>query len=75
MKKSSAIVFSPTVELRAITKKFTRHYKNRKVSLEAEKITNTIPPPPSKEVIEQLNRIAQEYPFCVYYKQKVNDPL
>jgi len=74
MKKSSAIVFSPTVELRAITKKFTRHYKNRKVSLEAEKIASSVPPP-SKEVIEQLNRIAQEYPFCVYYKQKVNDPL
>jgi hypothetical protein len=74
MKKSSAIAFSPTMELPAITKKFPRHSNRRKVNLQAEKVDSTVPPP-SEEVIEQLNRIGQEYPFCVYYKQKGNDPL
>jgi len=74
MKKSSATVFSPTMELPAITKKLTRRIIRRKVSQKAEALLNTVPPP-SEETIKQLNRIAQEYPFCVYYKQKVNDPL
>ena len=30
---------------------------------------------PSEEMISYLNRIGQEYPFCVYYKEKTNDPL
>jgi hypothetical protein len=30
---------------------------------------------PSDEMISYLNRIGQEYPFCVYYKEKANDPL
>jgi len=74
MKKSSATVFSPTMELPAITKKLTRRIIRRKVSQKAEALLNTVPPP-SEETIKQLNRIAREYPFCVYYKQKVNDPL
>ena len=32
-------------------------------------------PPPTDEKVDHLNRIGREYPFCVYYKQKVNDPL
>ncbi|WP_143774157.1 hypothetical protein [Niastella vici] len=74
MKKSSATVFSPTMELPAITKKLTRRIVRRKTNRKAEPILNTVSPP-SEETIRQLNRIAQEYPFCVYYKQKVNDPL
>jgi hypothetical protein len=75
MKKSSATVFSPTMELPAITKKFNRHFNPRKVGKHAdEKKLNGVPPP-SEEVISHLNQIGQEYPFCVYYKQKVNDPL
>jgi len=75
MKKSSATVFSPAMELPAITKKFTRHFNRRKVSKQAdEKSLNSVRPP-SEEMISHLNRIGQEYPFCVYYKQRVNDPL
>lgn len=74
MKKSSATVFSPTMELPAITKKLTRRIVRRKTTRKAESIVNTVPPP-SEETIMRLNSIAQEYPFCVYYKQKGNDPL
>jgi hypothetical protein len=30
---------------------------------------------PTEEFISYLNRIGQEYPFCVYHKEKANDPL
>jgi hypothetical protein len=75
MKKSSATVFSPAMELPAITKKFTRHFKRTKIRKQADEKSGHQVPPPSDEMISQLNRIGQEYPFCVYYKQKVNDPL
>jgi hypothetical protein len=78
MKKSSATMFSPSVELPAITKKLTRRIiprvRGRKASRKADLLLNTVPPP-SEEKIEQLNRIGQEYPFCVYYKHRTNDPL
>ena len=75
MKKSSATVFSPAMELPAITKKFTRRFNRRNVSTQADEKSLNGVPPPSAEVISHLNRIGQEYPFCVTYKQKMNDPL
>lgn len=74
MKKTSATMYSPTLELPAITRKYTRRLNKRKISEEPVILANKVSPP-SEEVIEQLNRMAQEYPFCVYYRQKVNDPL
>jgi hypothetical protein len=74
MTKSSASMFSPTLELPDLTKKLTRRVNRRKMSAHSEKLFQTVPPP-SEEVLIKLNRVGQEYPFCVYYKQKVNDPL
>jgi hypothetical protein len=31
--------------------------------------------PPDEEYCSRLNAIAQQYPFCIYYKEKNNDPL
>lgn len=75
MKKSSATIFSPAMELPAITQKFTRRYNRRKASKHADKKSLNLVSPPSEEMISQLNRIGQEYPFCVYYKHRLNDPL
>lgn len=75
MKKSSATIFSPAMELPAITQKFTRRFNRRKVSRQADEKSLNKVPQPSEEVLNHLNRIGQEYPFCVYYKQRVNDPL
>ena len=75
MKKSSATVFSPAMELPAITKKFTRRFNRRKASKQADEKSLAPAQPPSEEMISHLNRIGQEYPFCVYYKHRVNDPL
>ena len=75
MKKSSVTSYAPTVELPAITKRFTRHFKRTKIRKQVEEKSLHLVQPPSEEVLSHLNRIGQEYPFCVYYKQRVNDPL
>ena len=73
MKKSSASIYSPTLELPHITKTFPRHFKNRKTQPEVDQLP--VVPPPTEEMISQLNRIGSEYPFCVYYKHRTHDPL
>jgi hypothetical protein len=30
---------------------------------------------PTEEKVEYLNKIGQEYPFCVFHKHRNNDPL
>jgi hypothetical protein len=75
MKKSSATIYSPSMELPVITRKFSRRV-NRKVSASTpvETLSNAVPPP-TEEMLSRLNKLGQEYPFCVYYKQKAHDPL
>jgi hypothetical protein len=75
MKKSTVTNYSPTVELPAITKRFTRRFNRRKVNKQTDEKSLDTVPPPSEEMISQLNRIGQEYPFCAYYKPRLNDPL
>lgn len=74
MKKSSASGYSPTLEMPHITKTLPRLINNRKPTQNADPLPSSTPPP-TEEMISHLNRIGREYPFCVYYKQKVNDPL
>jgi hypothetical protein len=78
MKKSSATIFSPAMELPVITRKITRRSKRRKLNRIAEPAfepLQNVVPPPAAELIEKLNRIGQEYPFCVCFKAKLHDPL
>jgi hypothetical protein len=66
------------MELPVITKRFTRRSKRRKTGREAEpafESVRNIVPPPSEALIEALNSIGQEYPFCVCFKAKAYDPL
>jgi len=76
MKKSSATIYSPSMELPVITRKFSRRANRIKISSSApaDKLLNAVPPP-TEETIERLNKLGQQYPFCVYYKQKDYDPL
>ena len=37
-----------------------------------KKISTSIP---NNEMVEHLNKIGNEYPFCVFHKHKNNDPL
>ena len=77
MKKTSATIYSPAMELPAINKRFIRRNKRRRFGTEAEHAepVNNIVPPPSEALIAELNRIGQEYPFCICFKAKAYDPL
>jgi hypothetical protein len=72
MKKSSATIYSPAMELPVINKKFIRRNRRR---IGKEEPVNHIVQPPGEELIAALNRIGQEYPFCVCFKAKAYDPL
>jgi len=76
MKKSSATIYSPAMELPVINKKFIRRNR-RRVGKEAESLepVNHIVQPPSEVLVAELNRIGQEYPFCICFKAKIYDPL
>ena len=76
MKKSSATIYSPALELPVITRKFARRANRIRISSSApvEIVVNVVPPP-TEEMIERLNQLGRQYPFCVYYKQKDHDPL
>ena len=52
------------------TEIFTNHRQSR-----YGKKTQNIVPPPTEETIAYLNKLAQQYPFCVTFKQKRHDPL
>lgn len=75
MKKSSATMYSPTSrELPLITKTLPRHLKHTQSKKQTDQEAGSTPQP-TDETVSQLNQIGREYPFCVYYKHKVNDPL
>jgi hypothetical protein len=40
----------------------------------SKKIESQVPPP-DEETLRRLNAKVKEYPFCIYYKEKKNDPL
>lgn len=77
MKKSSATIYSPAMELPVIINKRTIRRNRRRIGKEAEPVEsiNHIVQPPSEALIAELNRIGQEYPFCVCFKAKAYDPL
>ena len=77
MKKSSATIYSPAMELPVIINKRTIRRNRRRIGKEAEPAepVNLIVQPPTEALIAELNRIGQEYPFCVCFKAKAYDPL
>lgn len=77
MKKSSATIYSPAMELPVIINKRTIRRNRRRIGKEADSVepVNHIVQPPSEALIAELNRIGQEYPFCICFKAKAYDPL
>jgi len=41
----------------------------------SKKIVSNTVPPPDEETLRRHNAIVKEYPFCIYYREKKNDPL
>ncbi len=44
-------------------------------SYSSKKIVSHTVPPPDEETLRRHNAIVKEYPFCIYYREKKNDPL
>ena len=74
MKKMSITTNSPSLELPQSGKALPFSFSNRKTTKEVDELSEAYLRP-TEELISYLNRIGQEYPFCVYYKEKINDPL
>jgi hypothetical protein len=76
MKKSSATIYSPAMELPVISRRSARRanrIKNNSSTL-VENLSNVVQSP-TEETIERLNQLGKQYPFCAYYKQRDHDPL
>jgi len=74
MKKTTAISNFPSLNLPRIRRTLRNNFRNQRATKQSKmRLISVLPP--TEERIELLNRIGQEYPFCVYYKQKANDPL
>jgi hypothetical protein len=74
MKKTLVTTYASTLELPQLSKPVPLTFSNRKIMKRAEELSS-IQLRPTEEMVRQLNRIGQEYPFCVYHKVKANDPL
>jgi hypothetical protein len=70
MKKTPVTYYLLDLSPKTLPNDFT----NRETTKQAE-VLSLFVSPPTEEMINHLNRIGREYPFCVYYKQKMNDPL
>lgn len=41
----------------------------------SKKLIRSAVPPPDEESLRKINEVARQYPFCIYYREKNNDPL
>jgi hypothetical protein len=71
--KQSSPMYSPLLNSSQMTEADQTYLSNTKKTNQTKEVAkSTIH---TEENIIRLNRIGQEYPFCVYHKHKINDPL
>ena len=71
MKESTATSHPHSLELPPITKGFPNDIVHSNQAEDLIRPAGRL----TEEKIRYLNRIGNEYPFCIYYKPKMNDPL
>jgi len=74
MKPNVVQVIAPSTsaQLTALpTAKIVRHPRSRKVKEEQAPVL----PPPDEEVIQRLNEMAKQYPFCVLHRNNSHSRL
>ena len=69
MRKTTSKIITPGLHPPRLTTTLKHYRRSTKDSKETE------PVQPTEEVIDRLNIIGKTYPFCVYYRPQVNDPL
>ena len=75
MKKSPANLSPSLDQSRIIIQTFPSDFlTNQKTTKQAEVLSQSVASP-TEEILDYLNRIGHEYPFCVNNKQRMNDPL
>jgi hypothetical protein len=52
----------------------TQQFTTRRKTRNARRGHNIVPPP-TEELVNHLNQLGKQYPFCVNYKHKSHDPL
>jgi hypothetical protein len=73
--KNSTANFTTSLDLPRTTKTLPGDFfTNPKKTKQTEVLSKSIARP-TEEMINYLNRIGHEYPFCVNHKHKMNDPL
>jgi hypothetical protein len=70
MRKTTSKIISPGLQSHRLTSTLKHYRRNRKDSTK-----ETEPVKPTEEAVDRLNIIGKTYPFCVYYRPQVNDPL
>lgn len=74
MKNRSAMAAGKRYQATVYPGKETRYHYKVKEELKIRPFKSSVPPPP-EELVNYLNRIGREYPFCVCFKYKSHDPL
>lgn len=71
--KSTLVADVSTTPIHPLSVAETATHSSKRKIRKIPAVQRTIPP--SEETLNRLNGIGQQYPFCVYYKHKRNDPL
>ncbi|MCS3797359.1 hypothetical protein [Niastella sp. OAS944] len=66
----SAQVKAQTPSLQSFIKRSASTRKDRR----SQSSVNDVKPP-TEEIINELNNLGKQYPFCINFKQKRHDPL
>lgn len=70
MRKTSTQISVPRTQPPSIAKTLKDYQRsNSKIKHESKPVQQT------EETVDRLNDIGKTYPFCVYYRPQVNDPL
>ena len=76
MRKTKVHIATPGIQPPNITRTLKQYRGNKKDLPEKKDFTETKKTErPTDEVVHRLNDIGKTYPFCVYYRHQVNDPL
>jgi hypothetical protein len=70
MAKSNSPVSTPGLQPPSISRTLKHYHRNTKKRHEKRKLVQ-----PTEETVDRLNDIGKTYPFCVYYRPQLNDPL
>ena len=70
MRKTGTRISTPGLQPPTIAKTLKHYHRGTKKQTAQKKHEQ-----PTEETVDRLNDIGKTYPFCVYYRPQLNDPL